>query len=64
MDIKQLAEQFLELITERDCEVDYYGGYNERCYEIDDKLIPQIISQIPSGMMGEFNQLANRTVFD
>lgn len=56
--LKELAKQFIELVEERDFVVEY-DGYNDRCTEIDDKLIPQIIAQIPPGMMGKFNQLVN-----
>ena len=60
MDVKQLAEQFNSLITERDLIVDFgEDGYNERCTEIDDKLIPWIIRQVPPGTMNEFNELIN-----
>lgn len=59
MSIEQLAKQFIELVKERDSEVDYFGGYNGRCYEIDDKLIPKILDQVPSNEMDRFNQLIN-----
>jgi len=60
VDIKQLAKQFNSLIAERDLIVDFgEGGYNERCTEIDDVLIPQIISQIPKGMKDGFDELIN-----
>jgi len=60
VDIKQLAKQFNSLIAERDLIVDFgEGGYNERCTEIDDVLIPQIIKQVPRGTMNEFNELIN-----
>ena len=56
VDIKQLAKQFNSLIAERDLIVDFgEDGYNERCTEIDDVLIPQIIKQVPQGTMNEFN---------
>ena len=59
MDIKQLAERFVELIEERDFIVEFNETYNDRCTEIDDKLIPLIISQVPRGTMEEFNTLIN-----
>lgn len=59
MDVIQLADQFLELIEERDFIVEFNDGYNERCYEIDDVLVPQILAQVPQGEMDKFNQLIN-----
>lgn len=56
--IEKLAEQFRALIAERDFILDF-AGYNQRCYEIDDVLIPNLVKQIPSGMMDKFNQLVN-----
>ena len=50
--------QFKELIKERDSLIDS-EGYNQRCQEIDDQLIPDIINQVPKGMMNQFNQLIN-----
>ena len=59
MDIKQLAERFVELIEERDFIVEFNETYNDRCIEIDDQEIPLIISQVPRGTMEEFNTLIN-----
>ena len=59
MDVVQLADQFLELIEERDFIVEFNNGYNERCYEIDDRLIPHVLDQVPQGEMDKFNQLIN-----
>ena len=65
MDVKQLAERFVELIEERDFIVEFNTSvgiseiYNDRCIEIDDVLIPAIIKQIPQGTMNEFNELIN-----
>jgi len=53
------VKQFQDLIDERDFIVDF-GEYNERCTEIDDQLIPEIIKKIPSGMMNKFNELINQ----
>lgn len=57
---KELAKQFLELIEERDFIVEFNEKYNDRCHEIDDRLIPEILDQVPSGMMAEFNELVNQ----
>ena len=57
--LKELVKQFQDLIDERDFIVDF-GEYNERCTEIDDQLIPEIIKKIPSGMMNKFNELVNQ----
>ncbi|MFM6211991.1 hypothetical protein [Planktothrix sp.] len=57
---KKLAKQFIELVEERDFIVEFNDGYNEKCHEIDDQLIPQIIRQIPSGIMPKFNELVNQ----
>ena len=59
MDIKQLAERFVELIEERDFIVEFNETYNDRCTEIDDQEIPAIIKQVPRGTMEEFNTLIN-----
>ena len=59
MDIKQLAERFVELIEERDFIVEFNETYNDRCIEIDDQEIPLIITQVPRGTMEEFNTLIN-----
>ena len=59
MDVKQLAERFVELIEERDFIVEFNETYNDRCIEIDDQEIPLIISQVPRGTMEEFNTLIN-----
>ena len=56
---KELAKQFLELIEERDFIIEFNDDYNDRCYEIDDRLIPQILDQVPQGEMDQFNQLIN-----
>lgn len=58
--LKELVKQFLELVEERDFIVESNDGYNDRCTEIDDKLIPQLLQQIPPGMMGKFNELVNQ----
>ena len=57
--IKQLAKDFVELVEERDFIVEFEEEYNDRCYEIDDRLIPQILDQVPQGEMDQFNQLIN-----
>lgn len=57
--LKELAKQFQDLIDERDFIVDF-GEYNDRCTEIDDVLIPQIIKKVPKGMMAKFNELINQ----
>ncbi|MFM6214496.1 hypothetical protein, partial [Planktothrix sp.] len=54
-----LSNQFIKLIDERDSIIDS-EGYNARCEEIDDDLIPQIIKKIPKGKMDLFNKLINR----
>jgi hypothetical protein len=59
VDVKQLAEEFARLIKERDSIPFHKQGTNARCVEIDDVLIPQIIKQVPSGSMKEFNVLIN-----
>ena len=59
MDVKQLAERFVELIEERDFIVEFNETYNDRCTEIDDQEIPAIIKQVPRGTMEEFNTLIN-----
>lgn len=59
MSIKQLAQQFIELVEERDFIVEFEEEYNDRCHEIDDILIPQIINSIPSALMDDFNKLVN-----
>lgn len=58
--LKELAKQFIELVEERDFIVEFNDGYNDRCTEIDDVLIPQILRQVPSGMMPKFNELVNQ----
>ena len=59
MSVEQLATHFIELIEERDFIVEFNEAYNERCYEIDDVLVPQILDQVPQGEMDQFNQLIN-----
>jgi hypothetical protein len=59
MDVKELAEEFARLIKERDSIPFHKQETNARCVEIDDKLIPLIISQVPRGTMNEFNELIN-----
>ena len=59
MSIKQLAKDFVELVEERDFIVEFEEEYNERCYEIDDVLIPRIVNSIPSALMDDFNKLVN-----
>ena len=59
MSIKQLAKDFVELVEERDFIVEFEEEYNERCYEIDDILIPRIVNSIPSALMDDFNKLVN-----
>lgn len=59
MDVKELAERFVELIKERDFIVAFQEEYNDRCYEIDDILIPRIVNSIPSALMDDFNKLVN-----
>ena len=59
MSIEQLATHFIELIEERDFIVEFNEAYNERCYEIDDVLIPRIVNSIPSALMDDFNKLVN-----
>ena len=59
MDVKELAERFVELIKERDFIVEFNETYNDRCIEIDDQEIPAIIKQIPKGMKDDFNKLVN-----
>ncbi|MFM6451586.1 MAG: hypothetical protein ACKPH7_07230 [Planktothrix sp.] len=54
-----LSNQFIKLIDERDSIIDS-EGYNARCEEIDDDLIPQIIKKIPKWKMDLFNKLINR----
>jgi len=54
-----LSNQFIKLIDERDSIIDS-EGYNARCEEIDDDLIPQIIKKVPKGKMDLFNKLINR----
>ena len=58
-DVKELAEEFARLIQERDSIPFHKQETNARCVEIDDKLIPLIISQVPRGKMEEFNTLIN-----
>ncbi|HEY9865745.1 MAG TPA: hypothetical protein V6D21_16355 [Candidatus Obscuribacterales bacterium] len=58
VDVKQLAERFVELIEERDFIVEFNDGYNERCTEIDD-VLHTIIKQISSREMEMFNELIN-----
>lgn len=55
--IKQLAKDFVELVEERDFIVEFEEVYNDRCYEIDDQLIPRIVNSIPSALMDDFNKL-------
>jgi hypothetical protein len=58
--VEQLAERFINLIIERDLTVAIFDcGYDERCQEIDDKLIPEIIGKIPKKEMDQFNELVN-----
>lgn len=57
--IKQLAKDFVELVEERDFIVEFEEEYNDRCYEIDDILIPRIVNSIPSALMDDFNKLVN-----
>ena len=59
MDVKQLAERFVELIEERDFIVEFNETYNDRCIEIDDQEIPAIIKQASENSipMDEFNTL-------
>jgi hypothetical protein len=59
MDVKQLAERFVELIEERDFIVEFNETYNDRCIEIDDREIPAIIKQASENSipMDEFNLL-------
>lgn len=59
MDVKELAERFVELIKERDFIVEFNETYNDRCIEIDDQEIPAIIKQIPKGMKDGFDELIN-----
>lgn len=59
VDVKELAEEFARLIQERDSIPFHKQAVNRRCVEIDDVLIPAIISQIPKGMMDGFNELIN-----
>jgi hypothetical protein len=59
MDVKQLAERFVELIEERDFIVEFNETYNDRCVEIDDREIPAIIKRVPREKMKEFNTLIN-----
>ncbi len=59
MSIKQLAKDFVELVEERDFIVEFEEEYNDRCYEIDDILIPRIVNSIPSALMDDFNKLVN-----
>lgn len=60
MSVVELAKQFNELIAERDLIVDFgEDGYNERCTEIDEVLIPAIIKRVPHGEMEKFNELIN-----
>lgn len=59
MSIKQLAQQFVELVEERDFILFFEEEYNDRCYEIDDVLIPRIVNSIPSTLMDDFNKLVN-----
>ena len=59
MSIKQLAKDFVELVEERDFIVEFEEEYNDRCYEIDDRLIPRIVNSIPSALMDDFNKLVN-----
>jgi hypothetical protein len=58
-DVEKLAKRFVELIEERDRVPYHEHENNPRCREIDDVLIPQIISQVPDGMMNLFNQFVS-----
>lgn len=58
-DIEKLAKRFVELIEERDRVPYHEHEINHRCREIDDVLIPQIINQVPDGMMNLFNQFVS-----
>ncbi len=60
MEVKELAKKFKSLIAERDLIIDFGDeGYNARCQEIDDQLIPEIIKQVPPELMHGFNELIN-----
>lgn len=59
MSVKDLAQQFVELVEERDFIVEFEEEYNDRCHEIDDILIPRIVNSIPSALMDDFNKLVN-----
>lgn len=58
-DVKELAKEFARLIQERDSIPFHKHENNPRCIEIDEVEIPQIIKQVPSGSMKEFNELIN-----